>query len=89
MRISCTTAVDSLSCLRSLDPETLATVNLAVAAAGFYGTYQFVPVIDGTFIVESPTLTLQNGHHNAVCSPRIFTGVSFLTLPGNTTIGDQ
>jgi hypothetical protein len=30
------------------------------------GTYSFVPVIDGKFIVEHPTTTLQRGQVNGV-----------------------
>ena len=46
--------------------------------AGVYGTFVFVPVIDGSFIIERPTVTLErrrvNGvrgstlpRHNSVC----------------------
>jgi acetylcholinesterase len=66
MNSSCTTASDSLSCLRSANTTDLQTINYNIDYDGFYGTFVFVPVIDGTFIVESPTITLLKGKHNAV-----------------------
>ncbi|CCM01825.1 uncharacterized protein FIBRA_03893 [Fibroporia radiculosa] len=32
--------------------------------AGYYGTFVFVPVVDGTFIVERPTVTITGGRLN-------------------------
>ena len=37
-----------------------------MSLSGFYGTYIFVPVIDGMFIVERPTVTLEKGQVNGV-----------------------
>jgi hypothetical protein len=66
MNFSCSTASDSLSCLRSANITDLQTINYNINYDGFDGTFVFVPVIDGEFIVESPTVTLLKGHHNAV-----------------------
>ncbi|KAJ6585083.1 Alpha/Beta hydrolase protein [Mycena capillaripes] len=50
----------SLDCLRAVDGATLADINLNVIVAGFQGTFTFVPVIDGTFITQSPTDALRD-----------------------------
>lgn len=45
-------------CLQAVDAETLQTANYDLAGTSFFGTYIFVPVVDGTYIVERPTVTL-------------------------------
>ena len=65
-RYSCASSSDSLSCLRSASASTLSNVNNQIEGGGFYGTATFVPVIDGTLIVERPTVTLGKGNHNGV-----------------------
>ncbi|KAF7314362.1 Carboxylic ester hydrolase [Mycena kentingensis (nom. inval.)] len=47
-----------LGCLRALDASTLSAINLNTMLQGFEGTTTFVPVIDGTFIRQSPTSAL-------------------------------
>ena len=44
----------------------MAGINLNVIAAGFFGTFTFVPVIDGSFITQSPTVALSQGKVNGV-----------------------
>jgi hypothetical protein len=66
MYCSCSAAFDSLSCLRSTSIADLQTINSNIFNDRFYGTSVFVPVIDGEFILESPTKTLLKGRHNAV-----------------------
>ena len=34
---------------------------------GFFGTFAFVPVVDGSFIIERPTELLKAGKVNGVC----------------------
>ena len=63
---SCSSSSDSLSCLRNTSASTLSNVNSQIEGGGFYGTAIFVPVVDGTFIVERPTVTLGKGAHNGV-----------------------
>ncbi|KAJ7258057.1 alpha beta-hydrolase [Mycena haematopus] len=53
-----------LDCLRAADSTTLADINLNVILAGFQGTFTFVPVIDGSFITQSPTESLSQGKVN-------------------------
>ncbi|KAF7375450.1 COesterase domain-containing protein [Mycena sanguinolenta] len=61
---NCTSATDALTCLRGVDPTTLQTVNTNINAAGFFGTFVMVPVIDGVFITQRPTLSLLEGKVN-------------------------
>ncbi|KAJ3852552.1 Alpha/Beta hydrolase protein [Lentinula lateritia] len=60
----CTTADDSLACLRTVDAATLGTINSDINAGGFFGTFLFVPVVDGTFITKRPTEVLKQGTVN-------------------------
>ncbi|KZT64879.1 alpha/beta-hydrolase [Daedalea quercina L-15889] len=60
----CSSATDVLTCLRSTDVSLLQTANTNISLAGFFGTYVFVPVVDGTFIVERPTVTLEKRRVN-------------------------
>ncbi|KAJ7625359.1 Alpha/Beta hydrolase protein [Mycena polygramma] len=53
-----------LDCLRAVDGATLADINLDTILAGFQGTFTFVPVIDGSFITQSPTDALLHGEVN-------------------------
>ncbi|KAJ7618379.1 alpha/beta-hydrolase, partial [Roridomyces roridus] len=57
----CDQAPNRLDCLRSVDPSILTNADTAIGSASFMGTYTFVPVVDGSFIVERPSITL-NGH---------------------------
>ncbi|KAI0733810.1 alpha/beta-hydrolase [Fomitopsis betulina] len=61
---NCSSASDALACLRAADVSTLQAANTNINIAGFYGTFVFVPVIDGTFIVERPTVTLEKRRVN-------------------------
>ena len=61
---SCSTAQDTLECLRSVDVNSLENANLEINNSGFYGTFVFVPVVDGVFITERPSLLLREGKVN-------------------------
>ncbi|KAG1902801.1 Alpha/Beta hydrolase protein [Suillus fuscotomentosus] len=61
---NCTSSSDTLSCLRAADVNTLQTLNYNINLNGFFGTYVFVPVVDGTFILERPTVTIRKGRLN-------------------------
>ncbi|XP_043219104.1 acetylcholinesterase-like [Amphibalanus amphitrite] len=58
-----TSASALLDCLRSTDPKTL--VNSEGFMAG-YCEFAFVPVIDGAFLVESPSASLTSGNFRKV-----------------------
>lgn len=51
-----------------------------VGASGLKSTFLFVPVVDGTFIVERPTVTLKRRAHNGVCT--LFTHLARHVLKG-------
>jgi carboxylesterase type B len=63
---SCGSNSDTLSCLRTADVDTLLTLNYNINSDGFFGTFVFVPVVDGTFIMERPTVTINKGRLNGV-----------------------
>ncbi|KAG8212820.1 Alpha/Beta hydrolase protein [Butyriboletus roseoflavus] len=85
----CTSNADTFTCLQSVKAETLQTVNYDVAGSGFYGTFVFVPVVDDTFILERPTVTLAKGRH-LVCPTyyllQAFAGRSWKVSPVCTRI---
>ncbi|KAK7032678.1 COesterase domain-containing protein [Favolaschia claudopus] len=55
---NCATANDALTCLRGVAATTLETANTNINSAGFFGTFVVVPVIDGDFIRQRPTVSL-------------------------------
>ncbi|KAF8158921.1 alpha beta-hydrolase [Mycena galopus ATCC 62051] len=55
---------EPLDCLRAVDGATLANINLNTILAGFQNTFTFVPVVDGSFITQSPTDALSQGKVN-------------------------
>ncbi|KAF9531408.1 alpha beta-hydrolase [Crepidotus variabilis] len=61
----CTTAKDSLQCLRGTDVSTLQIANTAISQSGFFGTFTWVPVVDGSFISDRPTVLLKQGKVNS------------------------
>ncbi len=62
----CTTADDTLACLRATNTTTLQAVNMVACRNGFFGTFPLVPVVDGEFIKQLPTKALQKGQVNGV-----------------------
>ncbi|KAJ7505620.1 Alpha/Beta hydrolase protein [Mycena galericulata] len=63
-QVNCTSAADKLACLRTADANALQTANTQINNGGFWGTFLFVPVVDGTFITQRPTLSLSQGKVN-------------------------
>ncbi|KAF8150917.1 Alpha/Beta hydrolase protein [Crassisporium funariophilum] len=61
---NCTSAKDTLGCLRTADVNALQAANAEINNSGFFGTFVFVPVVDGTFITERPTELLRQGKVN-------------------------
>ncbi|THV05590.1 alpha/beta-hydrolase [Dendrothele bispora CBS 962.96] len=61
---NCAESINTLDCLRSARTEVLATVNTNISLDAFYGTFLFVPVIDGSFITQRPTEVLKQGKVN-------------------------
>ncbi|KAE9408456.1 alpha/beta-hydrolase [Gymnopus androsaceus JB14] len=61
---NCSSAVNSLTCLRGVNETVLETINTNINQGGFFGTFVFVPVVDGTFITQRPTESLKQGKVN-------------------------
>ncbi|KAK6996810.1 carboxylic ester hydrolase [Favolaschia claudopus] len=77
----CSSAADSLTCLREIDPVIMVLVNVAINVAAFYGTWTMVPVVDGEFITQRPTLALAHGKVNGeglLSVTNSFEGTSFV-----------
>ncbi|KAJ7314752.1 Alpha/Beta hydrolase protein [Mycena albidolilacea] len=52
---------NALECLRAVDSTLLQEINENVILASFFGTTTFGPVVDGSFIAQSPTDALEQG----------------------------
>ncbi|ESK88263.1 cephalosporin esterase, partial [Moniliophthora roreri MCA 2997] len=61
---NCTSASDTLTCLRGVDASVLQAANTKINTAGFFGTFVSVPVVDGTFIRQRATEALKQGKVN-------------------------
>ncbi|KAJ7507092.1 Alpha/Beta hydrolase protein [Mycena galericulata] len=62
--VGCEASGDSIACLRGVDAASLLAAGTQIGAKSALGTYTFVPVVDGTFIIERPTETLHRGQVN-------------------------
>ncbi|KAJ6588190.1 Alpha/Beta hydrolase protein [Mycena capillaripes] len=62
--LDCQDSRDTMTCLREADAAALLAAGTQIGASSFLGTFTFLPVVDGTFIVERPTVTLQRGQTN-------------------------
>ncbi|KAF9447129.1 alpha/beta-hydrolase [Macrolepiota fuliginosa MF-IS2] len=60
----CSSVVDTLTCLRQANVNDLEQVNVNVSNNSFFGTFVFVPVVDGHLITERPTQLLRQGKVN-------------------------
>ena len=56
-----------MACLRSTDAEVIQKAASSVTIANFMGAFTFNPVVDGSLIVERPTVTLKKRKTNTVC----------------------
>ena len=63
-----------------MDTESLQSANYDIVESAFYGTFAFVPVIDGMLILERPTVTLSRGQVNGVRDNLCFI-FRYLTFP--------
>ncbi|KAF9532662.1 cephalosporin esterase [Crepidotus variabilis] len=60
----CSKAKDTLQCLRTVNIVTLENANNVINQSGFYGTFTSVPVVDGVFITERPSVLIKDGRVN-------------------------
>ncbi|KAF4614264.1 hypothetical protein D9613_008001 [Agrocybe pediades] len=67
-QVNCSSATDTLECLREAEADVLEAVNTNINQSGFFGTFVFVPVVDGTLITDRPTQVLRRGRLNGKIS---------------------
>lgn len=61
---NCTGQDSSYACLESLDESTLAAAGYKDSASFPYGFWEYVPVIDGTFLTDRASVLLKKGKKN-------------------------
>ncbi|KAF7317247.1 Carboxylic ester hydrolase [Mycena chlorophos] len=64
LQSNCSSASDAMACLRAADANVLETANTQINNDGFFGTFLIIPVIDGEFITQRPTVSLLEGKVN-------------------------
>jgi len=87
--LSCSSAQDTLECLRTASVDLLQNANLDINTNGFYGTFTFVPVVDGNFITDRPTTLLKAGRVNGeilLSVTNTFEGTAFVDQSTNATV---
>lgn len=63
----------TLTCLRQTSLDILMQANNNITSSGFFGTFTFVPVVDGQFMTKRITQLLKEGRFNGVvCFSRYF-----------------
>ncbi|KAJ6577831.1 Alpha/Beta hydrolase protein [Mycena capillaripes] len=85
---NCTTATDWMACLRAADATVLETANNNINIGGFFGTFLLVPVVDGVFITQRPTVSLMEGKVNGealLAVTNTFEGTSFVNQTVNVS----
>ncbi|KAJ3526789.1 hypothetical protein NMY22_g10029 [Coprinellus aureogranulatus] len=90
-RAGCYDSENSLQCLRNLSSEDLMAVNVDVCASGFYGTFVFAPVVDGTFIKRSPSASIKYGKLNTnplLAVTNTYEGIGFVPSSWTSTVGE-
>jgi hypothetical protein len=65
-RCASTPLQSQLACLRAVNSSVLEEANTVICASAFFGTFAFVPVVDGELIRESPGKQLSAGAVNGV-----------------------
>ena len=65
-RCTSTPLQSQLACLRAVNSSILQEANTVICTSAFFGTFAFVPVVDGELIRESPGKQLRAGAVNGV-----------------------
>jgi hypothetical protein len=69
-----------MACLRAVDATILEAANTNISLSAFYGTFVFVPVVDGVFITQRPTVSMLEGKVNGVsCSTCLYNADSYFS----------
>ncbi|KAJ7465886.1 Alpha/Beta hydrolase protein [Mycena latifolia] len=85
---NCTGEKAVMACLRAADVTALETANVNINGDGFFGTLSLVPVVDGEFIAQRPTLALAQGKVNGkvlLSVANAFEGTSFVNQSTEAT----
>jgi carboxylesterase type B len=88
---NCTSAANALACLRASNVNALQAANNEINTSGFFGTFTFVPVIDGQFITERPTKLMNAGKVNGdvlYAVTNAFEGTVFVNQASTDTVTD-
>ncbi|KAF9468189.1 Alpha/Beta hydrolase protein [Collybia nuda] len=86
---NCSTAANSLACLRNVPVATLQNANTRIASSSFFGTFIWAPVVDGTFITQRPTVALRQGKVNGkavLAVTNTFEGAAFVNANTASTV---
>jgi len=89
--VNCTDSAAVMECLRSVSAGDLETANINVGDADFFGEFQFIPVVDGTFIRESPVAIITKGKLNGdllLAITNTLEGSIFVSSATNGTIAE-
>ncbi|KAF9468175.1 Alpha/Beta hydrolase protein [Collybia nuda] len=88
-RANCSAADDTFACLRGTPAATLQNINIQMGDNAFFGTFAFVPVVDGTFITQRPTIALRQGKVNGQAVYAVtntFEGAAFVNASTAPTV---
>lgn len=79
-----------MACLRTVDANVLGAVNQNIGNLGFFGTFVFVPVVDGMFITQRPIEALKQRKVNGVSDNAFIRTLLFVNpRPGHPPYSDQ
>ncbi|KAH7928321.1 alpha/beta-hydrolase [Leucogyrophana mollusca] len=87
----CSSSSDTLACLRTVNATAIETANEYIASSAFFGSYVWVPVVDGTLITERPSLTMASGQVNGdyfLAFGNTFEGTDFVNQNETLTVTD-
>ncbi|KAF8881219.1 Alpha/Beta hydrolase protein [Infundibulicybe gibba] len=86
---NCSSAADTLACLRAVNVNTLQAANANIGNSAFFGTFIFVPVVDGTFITQRATQAFANRQVNGrvvLAVTNTFEGAAFVNSATANTV---
>ncbi|KAF9475480.1 alpha/beta-hydrolase [Pholiota conissans] len=61
---NCSSSTDTLACLRNADVNVLQATSANISNSAFFGTFLYLPVVDGKFMTKRPTQLLKEGNLN-------------------------
>ncbi|KAG6906117.1 hypothetical protein DXG01_015840, partial [Tephrocybe rancida] len=88
-QVNCTSATDTLACLRAVDFSELDATNQDITSRALPRTFVFFPVVDGTYITQRPSKALSEHKVNGdalLSVTNTFEGVMFVDQGTASTI---